>query len=212
MSVQICHSYKLHQFLCWKPFTTAALHPEYFPSFYQDIQDLSSFSDRHSLGPHRPLCLQFREAPNKLLDFIVLTPFLQVRAKLQPKPLLLPLLTGCTWKITIPLHCPVQLQPFQASRSSEISLTTAVLSLIAALHSASYPSSLLAPWFPRGWKLTALFELLFNDCSVGTSCQHHTTLENSDYSVNSEVHMTPLSIKMSRISLGFTTPFEQGNV
>lgn len=129
---------------------TVALHPEYFPSFHQDIQDLSIFNYRHSLGPHRPAVLQFREVPNRLLDFTVLTPFLRVRTKLQPKPLLLPLLTGYRGIIIIPLHCPIKLQPFQPgctlwqSCSSEIPLTTAVLSPIVALHSGSYPCSLLA--------------------------------------------------------------------
>lgn len=100
-----------------------------------------------------------------------------------------------TW--SIPLHCPVQLQPFQPgcslwqSCSSEISLTTAVLSLIVALHSVSYPCSLLAPWFPRGWKLIMFFELIFFGCSVGTSCQHYTTLGNLVCSVNLEVNVIP---------------------
>lgn len=143
---------------------TVALHTAYLPSSDLDIQELSTFNYMHPLGAHRP-SWSLEKFPRGSWISLSWPHSSSLGQSLHCSPGF-----QAVWgKDTIPLHCPVQLQPFQPgcslchwqSCSSEISLTAAVVSLTASSHSVSYPCSFLAPWFQRGWKLIASFELNF---------------------------------------------------
>lgn len=146
---------------------TVALHTAYLPSSDLDIQELSTFNYIYPLGVHRPSC-SLEKFPRGSWISLSCPHFSSLGQCLHCSPGF-----QAVWgKDTIPLHCPVQLQPFQPfqpgcspchwqSCSLEISLTAAVVSLTASSRSVSYPCSFLAPWFQRGWKLIASFELNF---------------------------------------------------